>query len=52
MGDDREVDERAGLWRLAGLVAGLAGLATSYTAAMVLTIRESPSWRSPRASSG
>ncbi len=36
------MDERAGQWRLAGLVAGLAGLATSYTAAMVLTIRESP----------
>ena len=42
MGDNRVVDERAGPWRLAGLVAGLAGLATSYTAAMVLTIRESP----------
>ena len=29
-------------WALAGLVAGLAGLATSYAAALVLTIRESP----------
>ncbi|WP_261819262.1 molybdopterin-dependent oxidoreductase [Nocardioides sp. OK12] len=36
------MDGRAGMWRLAGLVAGLTGLATSYTAAMVLTIRESP----------
>ena len=31
-----------GAWSLAGLVAGLAGLATSYFAAMALTIRESP----------
>ncbi|KQV71559.1 oxidoreductase [Nocardioides sp. Root122] len=29
-------------WALAGVLAGLAGLATSYAAAMVLTIRESP----------
>ncbi len=29
-------------WSLAGLVAGLAGLATSYVAAMLLTVRESP----------
>ncbi|WP_127479683.1 molybdopterin-dependent oxidoreductase [Nocardioides pantholopis] len=29
-------------WWLAGLVAGLAGLLTSYAAAMALTIRESP----------
>ena len=29
-------------WALAGLVSGLAGLATSYAAALVLTIRESP----------
>lgn len=29
-------------WSLAGAGAGLAGLATSYAAAMVLTIRESP----------
>jgi DMSO/TMAO reductase YedYZ molybdopterin-dependent catalytic subunit len=29
-------------WALAGVVAGLAGLATSYATAMVLTIRESP----------
>ncbi|MDR7255528.1 DMSO/TMAO reductase YedYZ molybdopterin-dependent catalytic subunit [Nocardioides sp. BE266] len=29
-------------WALAGILAGLAGLATSYATAMVLTIRESP----------
>ena len=29
-------------WWLAGLVSGLAGLATSYFVAMVMTIRESP----------
>ncbi|WP_426246042.1 molybdopterin-dependent oxidoreductase [Nocardioides sp. LHG3406-4] len=29
-------------WALAGLVAGLSGLATSYAAALMLTIRESP----------
>jgi DMSO/TMAO reductase YedYZ molybdopterin-dependent catalytic subunit len=29
-------------WVLAGILAGLAGLATSYAAAMVLTIREAP----------
>jgi DMSO/TMAO reductase YedYZ molybdopterin-dependent catalytic subunit len=31
-----------GAWSTAGLVAGAAGLATSYFAAMALTIRESP----------
>ena len=31
-----------GAWSVAGLAAGLAGLATSYFAAMALTIRESP----------
>jgi DMSO/TMAO reductase YedYZ molybdopterin-dependent catalytic subunit len=31
-----------GAWSLAGLAAGAAGLATSYFAAMALTIRESP----------
>jgi DMSO/TMAO reductase YedYZ molybdopterin-dependent catalytic subunit len=31
-----------GAWSLAGLVAGAAGLATSYFVAMVMTIRESP----------
>ncbi|MXG90011.1 molybdopterin-dependent oxidoreductase [Nocardioides flavescens] len=31
-----------GAWSLAGVVAGAAGLATSYVAAMLLTIRESP----------
>lgn len=29
-------------WALAGVIAGLAGLATSYATAMVLNIRESP----------
>ena len=29
-------------WALAGIVTGIAGLATSYAVAMVLTIRESP----------
>ena len=29
-------------WVLAGVLAGLAGLATSYATAMVLAIRESP----------
>ena len=29
-------------WALAGIVTGVAGLATSYAVAMVLTIRESP----------
>ncbi|SEC41374.1 DMSO/TMAO reductase YedYZ, molybdopterin-dependent catalytic subunit [Nocardioides exalbidus] len=29
-------------WRLAGVLAGLAGLATSYATAMVFTIREAP----------
>ena len=32
----------AGAWSLAGVVAGLAGLATSYFVAMAMTIRESP----------
>jgi DMSO/TMAO reductase YedYZ molybdopterin-dependent catalytic subunit len=31
-----------GAWSIAGLVAGAAGLATSYFVAMVMTIRESP----------
>ena len=34
--------ERRPPWVLAGVLAGLAGLATSYATAMVLTIRESP----------
>jgi DMSO/TMAO reductase YedYZ molybdopterin-dependent catalytic subunit len=29
-------------WRLAGVLAGMAGLATSYATAMVFTVRESP----------
>ena len=36
------VTDRRAPWALAGVLAGLAGLATSYAAAMVLTIRESP----------
>ncbi|NHC24291.1 molybdopterin-dependent oxidoreductase [Nocardioides sp. IC4_145] len=31
-----------GAWSVAGLVAGVAGLATSYCVAMILTIRDSP----------
>lgn len=31
-----------GLWALAGLVAGAAGLATSYAAGLALTVRQSP----------
>ncbi|MDN4162534.1 molybdopterin-dependent oxidoreductase [Nocardioides abyssi] len=31
-----------GAWSVAGLVAGVAGLATSYCVAMVMTIRDSP----------
>ncbi len=31
-----------GAWSLAGLVAGLAGLATSYFVAMAMTVRDSP----------
>ena len=31
-----------GAWSLAGVIAGLAGLATSYFVAMAMTIRESP----------
>ncbi len=34
--------ERRPPWALAGVLAGLAGLATSYATAMVLTIREAP----------
>jgi DMSO/TMAO reductase YedYZ molybdopterin-dependent catalytic subunit len=33
---------RLGTWSLAGLVAGMAGLAVSYFVAMAMTIRESP----------
>ncbi|MAO80302.1 MAG: oxidoreductase, partial [Nocardioides sp.] len=36
------LEQRALVWPLAGLVAGAAGLLTSYAAAMVLTIRETP----------
>ena len=31
-----------GTWSLAGLVAGFAGVATSYFVAMVMTIRDPP----------
>lgn len=31
-----------GMWALAGLVAGAAGLATSYAAGLALTVRQSP----------
>ncbi|WP_307814278.1 molybdopterin-dependent oxidoreductase [Nocardioides baculatus] len=37
-----DVTDRRPPWALAGVLAGLAGLATSYATAMVLTIRESP----------
>ena len=36
------VTARRAPWVLAGVLAGLAGLATSYATAMVLTIREAP----------
>src|SRR6478735_4272016 len=36
------VTARRAPWVLAGVLAGCAGLATSYATAMVLTIRESP----------
>ncbi len=39
---NRPVRTFRGAWSVAGLVAGLAGLVTSYFAAMALTIRESP----------
>ena len=40
--DNRGVRTFRGAWSLAGLAAGLAGLATSYFVAMAMTIRESP----------
>jgi DMSO/TMAO reductase YedYZ molybdopterin-dependent catalytic subunit len=40
--DNRAVRTFRGAWSLAGLAAGLAGLATSYFVAMAMTIRESP----------
>jgi len=42
VGDNRGVRTFRGAWSLAGLAAGLAGLATSYFVAMAMTIRESP----------
>lgn len=36
------LEQRALVWPLAGLVAGAAGMLTSYAAAMVLTVREAP----------
>ena len=42
MSDRPALDRRALAWPLAGLVAGAAGVLTSYAASMVLTIREAP----------
>ena len=42
MRENAEVRNFRGAWSLAGLAAGLAGLATSYFVAMAMTIRESP----------
>ena len=42
LSNNRGVTTFRGAWSVAGLVAGAAGLATSYFAAMALTIRESP----------
>ena len=42
VGDNLDVRTFRGAWSLAGLVAGAAGLATSYFVAMAMTIRESP----------
>ena len=42
MRENAEVTNFRGAWSLAGLAAGLAGLATSYFVAMAMTIRESP----------
>ena len=42
VGDNLEVRTFRGAWSLAGLVAGAAGLATSYFVAMAMTLGESP----------
>src|SRR4051812_48490498 len=42
VGDNLGVRSFRGAWSLAGLVAGAAGLATSYFVAMAMTLRESP----------
>jgi DMSO/TMAO reductase YedYZ molybdopterin-dependent catalytic subunit len=42
VGDNRGVRTFRGAWSLAGLAAGVAGLATSYFVAMAMTLRESP----------
>src|SRR4051812_12856549 len=42
VGDNFGVRSFRGAWSLAGLVAGAAGLATSYFVAMAMTLRESP----------
>ena len=42
LSNNRSVTSFRGAWSAAGLAAGVAGLATSYFAAMALTIRESP----------
>src|SRR3954453_21882716 len=41
-GDNFAVRSFRGAWSLAGLVAGAAGLATSYFVAMAMTLKESP----------
>ena len=42
MRDNRGVRTFRGAWSLAGLAAGVAGLATSYFVAMAMTLRDSP----------
>ncbi len=42
VGDNLDVRTFRGAWSLAGLVAGAAGLATSYFVAMAMTLGESP----------
>jgi DMSO/TMAO reductase YedYZ molybdopterin-dependent catalytic subunit len=42
VGDNRIVRTFRGAWSLAGLAAGVAGLATSYFVSMAMTLRESP----------
>jgi DMSO/TMAO reductase YedYZ molybdopterin-dependent catalytic subunit len=42
VGDNRDVRSFRGAWSLAGIVAGAAGLATSYFIAMAMSLRDSP----------
>src|SRR6478736_1897593 len=42
LSDNQRVRTSRHAWWIAGVVAGMAGLATSYFVAMVMTIRESP----------